>query len=113
VLLGGWAAEKETCGPEKISTGPSNDIEHANRLANSIVKKYGMGEQLGLVRPTSRSAEKTLVMADNDVKKLLEQAARSATICIQDHRSAFEQLVNTLLDRESLEESEIREILSR
>ena len=46
-LFGGRIAEEMILGPEKVTTGASNDIERATRLARSMVTKWGLSERLG------------------------------------------------------------------
>ena len=47
MMLGGYVTEKLIYGDEKISTGPSSDLEKATQAATAMVVRYGMSDKLG------------------------------------------------------------------
>lgn len=128
MALGGYVAEKMIFGDEMVSTGPSSDLKNATRLAHSMVTQYGMssvlgprtfGEQgeavfLGGETHEDRDySDKTAEEIDSEVKKLIEEAARRAREVLDQNRDKLESMVAVLLEHETIEESQIKEIMGQ
>ncbi len=125
--LGGRIAEKIIYGDDGITTGAGSDLRNATEIARDMVIEQGMGKSLrdqvfhedngGMVfdritheRPYSES---TAEVIDQEVKGLMQEAARRAEIVIGDphNRKVLDRLVDALLERETLDEQEADEIL--
>ena len=115
VSFGGVAAEELVLGCS--STGAEQDFEHATWLAREIVGRYGMSERIGRVRILAHDADEFLGATlglnemsqrlhedfDEEVRRLLDEAEARARAIIEHNRSVLEAIVETLLERETLE----------
>jgi cell division protease FtsH len=125
VLLGGRAAESIVFG--EISTGAADDLAKATDIARSMVTRYGMDADLGMVSLESeRSAfldtprefvvsrrefsEETAREIDCAVRRLVGAAFEQAVAILERHREALEQTSERLLEVETLTGSELPEI---
>jgi cell division protease FtsH len=119
--LGGLAAERVVF--DEASTGASNDLEQATRLALKMVVEFGMSETIGPVSfghyeesyllPESRRAfsEQTAVLVDDEVHQLVCAARDRALQSIAEHREQLETLTALLLERETLQGAELQRAL--
>jgi cell division protease FtsH len=121
VRLGGRAAELVVLG--QGSTGAGNDLAGATDLATKMVREFGMSPVLGPVGyPEGGSvflggggpgmssrpyAEATQAAIDGEVSKLLRQAEERAVNLLTTHRSELESLVTLLLERETVDGSDV------
>jgi len=125
ILLGGRAAESIIFGD--ISTGAADDLAKATDIARSMVTRYGMDEQLGMVSLESeRSAfldsaidlamtrrdfsEETAREIDCAVRRLVGDAFDRAVAILERHRDALEDAAERLLEAETLSGSELPEL---
>lgn len=126
-LLGGRAAEEIVLG--EISTGASNDIERATKIARSMVKTFGFSEILGPVKYDDESgnvflggtnyssgdhySDKTAVLIDEEVTKLLKDSYKKAKNIIIENREFLEELTQTLLKDETIRRDKYVEIAQK
>jgi cell division protease FtsH len=111
--LGGLAAEREVF--DIVSSGAENDLEIVTRIARSMVGRWGMSERIGAVSvlpdegdPRMAGVSDALLDAvDEEVRRVLEECYAEARRVLRDNRARLDAIVATLLERESLEESEI------
>jgi cell division protease FtsH len=125
VRMGGRAAELLVFG--EGSTGASNDLAGATDLATRMVREFGMSQVLGPVGFASGSpmylgteevrsrpyAEATQRVIDEEVSKLLREADARASELLGGHRDALDRLTELLLDRETVDGTDVDEILGR
>jgi len=126
IRLGGRAAELLIFG--ESSTGASNDLAGATDLATRMVREFGMSKELGPVGFSSGSpmylgggeevrsrpyAEATQRVIDQEVAGLLREAERHALSVLGEHRSALDRLADLLLERETVDGTDVDEILGR
>ena len=115
-LLGGRAAEKVAL--DDISTGASNDIEVAMKIARDMVTIYGMSDKIG---PMSINVEKDpyqiQLLGNNledeigkEVKNILEDAYEKAQRLLVMHRDKLDAVASVLLEKEVINEKEFKEI---
>ena len=115
-LLGGRAAEKVAL--DDISTGASNDIEVAMKIARDMVTVYGMSDRIG---PMSMNLEKDpyqiQLLGNNledeigkEVKNILEDAYEKAQRILALHRDKLDAVAAKLLEKEVIDEEEFEEI---
>ena len=124
VFLGGYVAEEMIFGD--VTTGPSNDLERATKLARSIVTQYGMSE-LGVrtfgkhedliflgreVAEEKDYSEKTAEEIDRVVTKLLTIAKKRTTDILTDKKDILETIAQTLLKKETIEKEEFDAIMA-
>ncbi len=127
VRLGGRAAELVVLG--QGSTGAGNDLAGATDLATKMVREFGMSPVLGPVGyPEGGSvflggggpgmssrpyAEATQAAIDGEVSKLLRQAEERAVNLLRTHRSELDSLVALLLERETVDGSDVYRLAGR
>jgi cell division protease FtsH len=125
IRMGGRAAELLVFG--EGSTGAANDLAGATDLATRMVREFGMSAALGPVGFSSGSplflggeevrsrpyAEATQRVVDTEVAKLLREAHQRASELLGGHRGALERLVALLLERETLDGTDLDEVLGR
>ncbi|MFB0971490.1 MAG: cell division protein FtsH, partial [Neofamilia sp.] len=122
-LLGGRVAEDLVLN--EISTGASNDIERATKIARSMVETYGMSETLGTVkygedhenpfvgRDYGRSREYSEEIAakiDQEVHDIIKKAYEKAEQLINENLDILARITDALLERETLSGKEFENI---
>ena len=114
-LLGGRAAEKLVL--DDISTGASNDIEVATKIAREMVTKYGMSDNLGPIDFQGKEQGDMLAFGENigdkignEVKTLIDEAYNFAQKLLIEHRDKLDVIAQTLLAKEKINEQEFRRI---
>lgn len=127
VSLGGLAAEAEVFGDDETSTGASNDIQQVTNLARQMVTLYGMSElgplalesmdnQVFLGRnlmPRSEVSEEMASKIDAKVREIALRCLVQARQILRQHRSLIDQLVDLLMERETIDGEEFRQIVRR
>ena len=111
-LTGGQAAEKLVFG--RITTGASNDIEQATKLARGMVARYGMSEEFGMValettnnmylgQDTSLAcAQATAERIDRQVIALVKKGREKADAILKENEPKLHELAAYLLDKETI-----------
>ncbi|NJL45391.1 MAG: ATP-dependent zinc metalloprotease FtsH [Leptolyngbyaceae cyanobacterium SM2_3_12] len=127
VALGGFAAEAEVFGDDETSTGASGDIQQVTNLARQMVTLYGMSElgpvalesmdnQVFLGRnlmPRSEVSEEMASKIDAQVRGIALSCLERARAVLRDNRALMDHLVDVLLERETVEGEEFRQIVSQ
>ena len=122
-LLGGRVAEALFLGD--ISVGASNDIDRATKLAKDMVARYGMCEKLGTVsyldggevfigrdyQTTKSYSEKTAASIDDEVKALIDRAYDHCRQILSDNSDKLNQIVEFLLEKESMSGEQFEAIM--
>jgi cell division protease FtsH len=125
IRMGGRAAERLVLG--EASTGASNDLAGATALATRMVREFGMSTTLGPVgfgsgnpmylggeEISSRPyAEATQRVIDQEVAKLLREAEKRATTALTEHREELDRLTDLLVERETVNGTDVDQILGR
>ncbi|MBN2113534.1 MAG: ATP-dependent zinc metalloprotease FtsH [Acidimicrobiia bacterium] len=124
VALGGRTAEEIIYGDP--STGAHSDIQYATNLARRMVMEYGMSDRLGPMKYGQPEGEVFLgrdyvrhqdysdevaSMIDEEVRKLITRAHDEARAILTTHRDALERICLALMERETLDADEIKEVL--
>ena len=114
-LLGGRAAEKLVL--DDISTGASNDIEVATKIARDMVTKYGMSDNLGPIDFQGKEPYEIQMFGENigdkigqEVKMLIDTAYNDAQTLLKEHRDKLDAIANVLLEKEKINEQEFNKI---
>jgi cell division protease FtsH len=123
-LLGGRAAEKLVFN--EYTAGAEDDLNKATQLARRMVTHWGMSERLGPVAfrdsedhpflgremaEQRRFSEHTAQVIDEEVSRLLRDAADKATAMLKQHRSRLDALATKLEEAETLDEEEIEKLI--
>ncbi len=126
VLLGGRAAEEEVFGRDEVTQGASNDLLAVTERARRMVTLYGMSElgQVALESPNgqvflggnewgrSEYSEDMATKIDREVREIATQAFQKACQLIRDNRPLVDRLVDMLLERETIDGDEFRQIVA-
>ena len=122
-LTGGRAAEEFMF--HSITTGASNDIEQATKLARAMVTRYGMSDQFGMVAletvtnqylggDTSLACSpETAKAIDDEVIATVKAQYGKAMGILRDHAAKLNELAGYLLEKETITGEEFMEILNR
>jgi len=122
-LLGGRAAEEIFIGD--VTTGASNDLERATAIARSMICDYAMTDDLGLRTYGSKNraafldygygdkdySEAAAKLIDEAIDKLTSTCYQAVKQLLQERRADLERLAQALLERETLNEQDIVDIL--
>ena len=124
-LLGGRAAEELVLND--VSTGASNDIERASKIARDMVTKYGMSEKLGTIMfgsgqeevflgrdftQTKNFSEETAGIIDEEVKKIIDKAYQTAKYILREHAEKLNIVAGILLEKEKIDGDEFDAIFN-
>lgn len=122
-LTGGRCAEALIFG--SITTGASNDIEQATRLARAMITKYGMSDEFGMVALETEvnpylggdsslsCAPETARMIDEMVVRVVKEAYEKAMQLLEEHKNKLHELAKYLYERETITGEEFMEILKQ
>ena len=124
-LLGGRVAEQLILND--ISTGASNDIERASKIARDMVSKYGMSETIGAImfgagqeevflgRDLTQSknySEQTASVIDAETKQIIDNAYKKAQEILSEHIDKLHTVAGILLEKEKIDGEEFAEIFN-
>ena len=125
--LGGRAAEQVIFGDPEVTTGPSGDLQQVTNLARQMVTRFGMSNigpmaledentgqvfLSGNVTPGSEYAENIADRIDDEVCKIIDYCEQKAVEIIFDNRVIIDLIVERLMDIETMDGEEFRELLS-
>ncbi|MBQ3119048.1 MAG: ATP-dependent zinc metalloprotease FtsH [Clostridia bacterium] len=125
-LLGGRVAEKLVL--DDISTGASNDIERASKIARDMVTKYGMSDSIGPISFRSENDEVFLGMSyssgreyseklaaeiDTEVKSIIDNAYERCTKILTDNIAKLHNVAQALFEKEKINGEEFVEIFNQ
>jgi cell division protease FtsH len=110
VAMGGRAAEEVVFGPKKVTTGAASDIAHATDIARRMVTEWGMSLAIGMVR-VSRVNDSFPPEVEREIRRIVEEMYTAAKACIEQNRGALDELVEALLERETIDGDEVRRIV--
>ena len=124
MMMGGYASEKMIFGD--ISTGASNDLEHASELARHMVTRYGMSAKLGPMTfgktegliflgremTTEKNySEKMAEKIDEEARAFIDRAHAIAQRVLLSNKKALQKIAETLIEKETLEGDEFYNLL--
>ena len=122
-LLAGRAAEEIVF--DTVTTGASNDIERATKLARAMVTQYGMSEKFGLMglesiqhkyldgRAVLNCGEETAGEIDKEVMKMLKSAYEEAKYLLTENREALDKIADFLIEKETITGKEFMDIFHK
>jgi cell division protease FtsH len=123
-LMGGRVSEEIAIGD--ITTGASNDIERATKLAKQMVTRFGMSEKLGpqtfgeashevfLGRDFSANADYSPEIAyeiDKEVSRLIDEGYAKARLILTERREHLDLMAQVLVERETVDREELAALL--
>ena len=126
VAMGGRVAELTIFGPEKVTTGASNDIMQATDLARKMVTEWGMSDKLGPLRyndnqeevflghavtQTKNVSEATAKVIDEEIRRIVDEADVKCREIIKEHVDELHAIANGLLEYETLTGEDIAALM--
>ena len=105
-----------------MTTGASNDIEKATKIARAMITQYGMSEKFGLIglesiqnryldgRPVLNCGDATAAEIDAEVMKMLKAAYEEAKRLLRENREALDKISDFLIEKETITGKEFMEI---
>ena len=113
-LLGGRVAEKLAIND--ISTGASNDIEVATKIARDMVTIYGMSDSVGPISLKTDNPYELQIFGENiedtvgkEIKKLIDTAYKKAELILSENMNILHQVAQELLIKETISEEEFNQ----
>ena len=122
-LLGGRVAESLVLND--ISTGASNDIERASKIARDMVTRYGMSDKIGTITfgsgqeevflgrdlaQAKNFSEETAAKIDEEVKRIIDEAYNKAKTILSNNMDKLASVANVLLEKEKIDGDEFAAI---
>ena len=124
--MGGRAAEEEVFGDDEVTTGAGGDLQQVTEMARQMVTRFGMsilgpislegsgGEVFlgGGLMNRSEYSEEVAAQIDCQVRAIAEQGHQIARQIVQDNREVVDRLVELLIDKETIDGEEFRQIVA-
>jgi cell division protease FtsH len=127
-LFGGRIAEEMTLGSDGITTGASNDIERATKMAKAMVTKWGLSEKLGPLMYADDDEEvflgmsagaarpqvsnETAMKIDAEVRSIIDGCYSRAEKILEENKEKLEMMKDALLEYETIDKVQIDEIMA-
>ncbi|MCI9008328.1 MAG: ATP-dependent zinc metalloprotease FtsH [Lachnospiraceae bacterium] len=121
--LGGRAAEELVF--ETVTTGASNDIQQATKLARAMVTQYGMSDKFGLMGLETKESmylnngtvmncsDETAAEVDSEVMRILKESYTEAKRLLAENRECLDKIAEFLIEKETITGKEFMEIFRK
>jgi cell division protease FtsH len=124
VSLGGRIAEEIIF--DDVTTGASQDIKQATKIARAMVTRYGMSEQMGMIDygdddevfigrdfgHTKGYGEEVASMIDREVKRIIDECYKKAREIIEQHREVLDRCSSLLMEKEKIGQDEFESLFA-
>lgn len=126
-LFGGRIAEELTFGPERVTTGASNDIQRATEIAHNMVTKWGLSERLGprvysedegevflghSVTKHKMLSDETAHVIDEEVRRVIDRNYQRAERLLNENIDKLKVMAEALVKYETIDTEQIQDIMS-
>jgi len=126
-LFGGRIAEEIVFGPEKVTTGASNDIERATEIARNMVTKWGLSERLGplsytedngevflgkSVTQTKHVSDDTAFVIDQEIREVIDRNYKLAKSILEANLDKLHAMSQALIKYETIDAEQIRRVMA-
>jgi cell division protease FtsH len=126
LALGGRAAEEVVFGPDEVTRGAANDIQYVTNIARQMITRFGMSElgSFAMEMPNnevflgrdfmqrSEYSEEMATQIDRRVREMAKECYAKACHLLKNHRPLIDRLVDTLIEKETIDGEEFRRIVS-
>lgn len=124
MTMAGKAAEIIKYGEDKVSNGPSGDIQQASQLARAMVMRWGMSDAVGNIDYSEAHegysgntagfsiSAKTKETVEKEVKRLIDEGYQRAFSILTEKGEEFERMAQGLLEYETLTGAEIKRVIA-
>lgn len=124
MMLAGYAIEKHMFGD--VTTGASNDLQRATKLAKNLITQYGMSDKMGPrtygeredlvflgkeIKDRRDYSEKTAQEIDDEILRMVNEALATANHVIKENKEKIEKIVTVLLEKETIEKEAFEELM--
>ncbi|HXG28244.1 MAG TPA: ATP-dependent zinc metalloprotease FtsH [Nevskiales bacterium] len=125
-LFGGRIAEELIFGPDRVTTGASNDIERATEIARNMVTKWGLSDKLGPLAYSENEGEvflgrsvtqhknvsdETALAIDKEIRNIIDANYQRARQILQDNMDKLHLMADALMKYETIDAQQIAEIM--
>ncbi len=125
-LFGGRLAEEMINGPDRVTTGASNDIERATEIARNMVTKWGLSEKLGpltyseddgevflgrSVTQHKQVSDVTAHIIDEEVRKIIDRNYERAKVILEEQEKKLHAMAKALMKYETINQTQVKEIM--
>ena len=125
-LYGGRIAEEMLNGPDKVTTGASNDIQRATDIARNMITQWGFSEKLGpltyaedegevflgrSVTQTKHVSDDTAKVIDQEIKDIIAKNYQRAERLLNENRDKLEMMADALMKYETIDAKQIDDIM--
>ena len=125
-LFGGRLAEEMINGPERVTTGASNDIERATEIARNMVTKWGLSEKLGpltyseddgevflgrSVTQHKQVSDVTAHVIDEEVRRIIDLNYERAKEILEKHEKNLHAMAKALMKYETITDVQVKDIM--
>ncbi len=125
-LFGGRIAEELVFGPERVTTGASNDIQRATEIARNMVTKWGLSDRLGPLTYSEEQAEvflghsvtqhktvsdETAHIIDEEIRKIIDRNYQRSNRILTEHRTKLDAMADALIRYETIDSEQIQDIM--
>ena len=125
-LFGGRIAEELIFGPERVTTGASNDIQRATELARNMVTRWGLSEKLGPLTYSEEEGEvflghsvtqhktvsdQTQDLIDEEVRIIIDRNYQRSTKLLKEHEQRLHVMAGALIRYETINVEQIKDIM--
>jgi cell division protease FtsH len=126
-LFGGRIAEELVFGPEKVTTGASNDIQRATDLARNMVTKWGLSERLGPLTYSEQEEEiflghsvaqhknvsdETAHVIDEEIRAIIDRTYKRAEELLKSNTDKLHLMAEALIKYETIDSDQIDDIMA-
>ena len=127
IFYGGRIAEEMLNGPDKVTTGASNDIQRATQIARNMITQWGFSDKLGpltyaedesevflgrSVTQTKHVSDDTAKVIDQEVKDLIHKNYQRAERLLKENRDKLETMAEALMKYETIDAKQIDDIMN-
>jgi cell division protease FtsH len=125
-LFGGRIAEELIFGPEKVTTGASNDIERATAIARNMVTKWGLSDKLGplayseddgevflgkSVTQTKHVSDDTANAIDREIREVIDRNYKLAKNILEERLSTLHAMAEALIKYETIDSDQLKRLM--
>lgn len=127
-LFGGRIAEQLIFGDDQVTTGASNDIERATKIARNMVTKWGLSDSMGplsysededevflgrSVTQHKNVSDETSRQIDKEVRRLIDESYARAKKILEDNKDILHSMTETLMKYETIDSKQIAQLMAR
>jgi cell division protease FtsH len=127
MLYGGRIAEEMLNGPDKVTTGASNDIQRATEVARNMITQWGFSEKLGplmyaqeegevflgrSVTQTKHVSDDTAKIIDEEIRRLIDKNYARSEKLLAENKDKLQAMADALMKYETIDASQIADIMA-